>query len=424
MPEQVPETDVMVGEVTYETHEGERATCLADYQCEVCDEVGHHHEDYHPFCRHCDERADHGESQHRCHECGEQMRYCGYCSDCDNQSCCCTCRDEDEEGDQDGERIHDYAWQPPTIWYHGLVSGEPISIGGRNRSGHAHSYPAPPDSQPYLGLEIECEGIEGSPFDIAEVWNASELGWSKSDGSLRHGVECVSYPVTYARLEHDDMLPGVLRSMKLAGARAWEPGNCGLHIHVSRPAFAGKSHQWRFAAAHEAMAAVLQQMSGRDGNEGYCSWERTDRQEYILDAFGMPILDAYGRRQIRVVKQGPTKLIAGKIQSMDRYVSVNVTAGTIELRYWRGSMAASHVLGAAALEDGLFQWTRSMRVQEVRTHITQATADGVWVAFQRWAVENLPALQVKRIVKLANKRGVKTLTALVRAAYAAEGGDS
>jgi hypothetical protein len=417
------------------------------HPCDVCGGNGHSDED-HRWCEACDEYVPNG------HE--------GLCDDCGCHVGDCQC---DEDGEvEDGENIHNYNYQPGIIRYEGMVNGERTTAAQVGLNHVAHRYPEPPDTQRYLGLEVECEGVEGTPREIAQAWNSFDLGWSKSDGSLRHGVECVTHPVTYERLEADGSLSDAIKAMRRAGGRAWEPGNCGLHIHISRPSFNGKSHQWRFAAAHEAMSVELRKMSGRvrrdsyDSGEGYCKWEGSTARELHRNGTAV-YLPADERQQEREaaatvryasyaeedadyerrraerdnrrrswvhVPQKATKIVAGKQVVGDRYVSVNVTEGTIELRFWRGSLAPEHVLGAAAMVDGIAQWTHTMSVQEVRAVITRKSATGAkggslaWRAFQAWAQENLPAQQCERIVTLAVRRKVPVAAGLVRAAHAAK----
>lgn len=386
------------------------------HPCEVCAEAGHD-VDEHDFCEHCDE---HVADDHRCTcYCGRLREECGYCDGCDEPRCECDCNAED------GEYVHDWDYQPEEILWYGMVDGKHTTSQTQGRDA-AHAYRAPHDTQPYLGIEVETEAMGCSPRDIAEIWTDNGMGWCKTDGSLSsQGVECVSFPHTYERLE-GGTLETVLVRMKRIGARSWEPGHCGLHIHVSRPSFSGKPHQWRFAAAHEAMSKELRTMSGRGGEEGYCKWDSTTYMQKPVEELTAAERDywhKFGDRPYVTVKATAKKIIAGKQQNEDRYVSVNVTKGTIELRFWRGSLTPTHVLGAAALADGIQQWTRDMSVPTVRRDLTGSHAKA-WEAFQAWAAEHLPTKQVKRIYALASRRDVPVLPALIEAAAAAEGGDA
>jgi hypothetical protein len=245
-----------------------------------------------------------------------------------------------------------------------------------------HSYPPAPTSEAYLGLEIEVEAVGCDANDIAETWNASDLGWSKHDGSLSDGVELVSHPTTFERLASSD-IARVIGDVNAMGGRAWDPGTCGLHIHVSRKAFADKAHLWRFAAAHQRMSETLQALAGR-GNVTYSSWPeyRSDRD---LSR------DPYGPVQA-------TKVIAGKAYSSERYVAINLlNSGTVELRYWRGTTLAVGVLGAAAVESALFYWTRDLSVRDI------ASGRMTWERFLAWAQANRPA-EYEAILALADLR--------------------
>ena len=149
-------------------------------------------------------------------------------------------------------------------------------------------------------------------------------------------------------------------------------------------------------------------MAGRNGEEGYCKWDgisltMVPRSEWTLAQERSYAWD--GEPPWASAPHKATKVIAGKQDNDNRYVSVNVTSVTIELRFWRGSLSPTHVLGAAALADGIQRWTRDMRVPTVRRDLTGSQAKA-WEAFQTWAVDNLPFGQLKRIAKLAVKRGV------------------
>ena len=167
-------------------------------------------------------------------------------------------------------------------------------------------------------------------------------------------------------------------------------------------------------------------MAGRNGEEGYCKWDGISHGMVPRSEWTCVQEQRYERYEERPYRDTPrkaTKVIAGKQENEDRYVSVNVTSGTIELRFWRGSLSSTHVLGAAALADGIQRWTRDMRVPTVRRDLTGSQAKA-WEAFQGWAIDNLPISQVQRIVKLATKRGEPAQPALGSAAGAAEGGEA
>ena len=373
----------------------------ADHVCAVCGGTGHD-VGSHPYCNYCDANTVHDSDDHRCSNCGDRMAYHDYCDYCEETTCGC-----DHGHDYEAMGIQEYNWKPDTIDFHGDVETQYVT---RMRGG----YPAAPDAQTYLGLEVECEGVHCGPGELAQVWNDSGLGWVATDGSLTdEGVECKTAPATYGALERRLPLESTLVRLAKVGGRAWGPGHCGLHIHVNRKAFSGRAHAWRFAAAHEAMSTEFRTLSGRQGDESYCQWPkkadsvemkvaRQTRIEWFQTRYERAPTDSElsGYPEWQQDGKRATKVIAGKALNSDRYVNLNVCEKTIELRFWRGSLRPSHVLGACALADAMVEYTRGMRFPDVRAGIT-------WSKFQTWAAANLPSGQVTRIVNLATLRGVE-----------------
>lgn len=362
--------------------------------CDVCGTTTDTHSMDCVPCRSCSERVNYYDRCETCHHC-ESCCLCSYCESCDSRyrysdsmcgecgycESCCDC-------DQDSGLIHDYSYTPDEITFHSL--GEDGQLRRQYSSSRA------PDGATYLGLEIETEAVHGDPETIAEIWSEySSFGYAKHDGSLSDGVECVTHPYTYAALRSAG-LDRTLAQMAKAGARAWGTGTCGLHIHVSRRAFAHRSHMWRFARALDALQTELIKLAGRNSDE-WATW-RTDRPDTIRDVdyvTGRPIWRTYygGRPPA-------TKIVAGKAESGTRYRAINLeNRHTIELRFWRGSLNPIHVLGAAAVTDALVEWTRQMPFRQVRQGLK-------WLDFMLWAQDHLPSQQYDDITALATRRGL------------------
>ena len=252
--------------------------------------------------------------------------------------------------------------------------------------GRADRYPSAPDREPYLGLEIEVECYACSASQLIEPWDTRNLGWVGSDGSLSDGVEAKTYPTTYSRLESDGHLAAALRDMKNAGGRAWRTQTCGLHIHISRKAFKSIAHQWRFLTAQEEMLSICQTLAGR-GSVQYSTWpgDPDDPDHIYPDHL----------KASRVLRHETTQ--------SERYVALNLqNASTIELRYWRGSLAEHHVMGACAFVDALYRWTGALTLKTM----PRGGGDAMWAKFTAWCSDNLSDVQTGRIMTLASKRGV------------------
>ena len=352
--------------------------CSESRRCECCHDCGNQ---YCTCCGTCGRDRDSGDCE-CCSECGSSENH--YCSDCDGYTCNDSC-------DCNSGPILSYGHNPDEVEFRS--HNDTIEL--RCYSG---DYPDAPDDMPYLGLEIECEAAHCNAGDVAKMWQDSGLGWSSYDGSLSDGAECKTHPSTYAYLR-DSNLASTLTKMGDLGARAWGYSSCGLHIHISRKAFASKSHQWRFAHLHVAcLQNELIVLAGRKGVTHYCQFpHETNNETHLMDGRGNYVRDA-DNNYVRV-KEMPTGVIAGKHAKMGRSVAVNVEEKTLEMRYWKGSLNPKSVLGAAAVEDGLIQYTRNMPFAVIRDNPT-------WDDFTLWAKDNLDQQQNTHIRDLCQARGV------------------
>jgi hypothetical protein len=320
--------------------------------CETCGACYQRVEDVCSSCRACDSCCD----CLRCDNCGDRVAGC--CGDCYRcEDCGCSCG---------SEFLSSWNHVPECVPFYGDKATVLPSRYG--------NWPDAPDDQPYLGLEIETEAVHGSTSDIARVWVESNLGVAKTDGSLDDGVECVTYPHTYHALR-ETIIAETLGALHGEGARAWDTGTCGLHTHISRRAFKGRSHQWRFCAVIGRLENDLVRLGGR-GSTSYATWD-TD-SDYT-----------------------PTRVIAGKANQYNRYQAINLqNSATIELRFWRGSIQPLTILGVAAVVDALVRWTRDMSLPEIRDSVS-------FGSFYEWVTANLDADQVNHITQLCEARRVR-----------------
>lgn len=350
-------------------------------RCDVCNYVDGQHSSDCVECRDCGDRVD--RFADRCSTCRSCFNccscyYCPACEDryrhsdamcgsCDYCNSCCECSDNGP--------IHDYNYSPDEITFH--------AVGADGRIKTKYTASRAPDAATYLGLEIETEAVHGDPESIAQIWVDSPFGYAKHDGSLSDGVECVTHPYTYQALRVND-LGATLARLAKSGARAWGTNTCGLHIHVSRRAFAHRSHMWRFVRALDSLQNELIQLAGRHSTE-WAPWA-TDSPDYH---------GRYGYSD----RPRATKVVAGKATNGTRYRAINMAnRHTIELRFWRGSLNPIHVLGAAAVTDALVEWTRTMTFRTVRQGLT-------WSDFYMWAADHMTGQQFDDITALAVRRG-------------------
>lgn len=185
-------------------------SCVAShcYTCERCDSYLYRSLSRNwagrTVCQRCYEDG------YTCDDCGEE------CFGSDDHECPASDDDDydsDDERDGASDYIHNYSYRPARM----------IFLGN-------------PKDDIYLGVELEVEvPRQHSRGDLADDVGSAMSGFAylKSDGSLTNGFEIVTHP---ASLDvHKEEWPRLFYSKSFVKKlRSWDPGTCGLHVHISR----------------------------------------------------------------------------------------------------------------------------------------------------------------------------------------------
>ena len=200
---------------------------------------------------------------------------------------------------------------------------------------HAHkgsfSFKALPDElypSYYRGfeLELEVDDIDDVPKDVLEEY--SDLFMYEEDGSLDEGFEIISHPMSKLYWEHvgSRCLRNLLRDLKDSGVNksSWDNGRCGLHIHWNRTEWSIEAQRnlVKFITNYDDFIAMV---SGREDFD-YC-------RIGDLSDYDMKYCENYSR-----------------------YLAVNFTANTIELRFPRGTLDVSKVEGTMLFCEALLKY--------------------------------------------------------------------
>lgn len=275
----------------------------------------------------CDRCRD--RNYHTCYECDETIPDGEYC-DCEDDSGGCTCSSctgdyDDDESDSYGV-VFGYDYKPVPV-FHG-------------------------EGPLYLGLELEVEASYLSRDDCTLIARNAldELGYLKSDGSLTHGFEIVTHPMSH-EYAASSFPWGMLDQLARSGASADD--TAGLHVHVSRDAFAGPAHVYRWLKLiyrnEDNVTAIARRRS-----EQWAPFSASDR-ENVKDY-------AKGSRYA------------------DRYAAVNVTNdATFELRVFASSLDKREVLAALDLAAASVEYTRTLTVADIARR-----GGWNWDAFTTW----------------------------------------
>ena len=295
-------------------------------------------ENYSYYCENCCESSSENTSyvgdDPYCNDCFSDN--CYYCDDCDesyHNDYPCDCRESNPvegkccRGYRASGTIHDYSCKPAPIF--------------KGVSKH----------KMYLGFELETEMRrvdDGSLFASSALQGTAYL---KHDGSISSGFEIVTHPHTHQQYrENSTLLWDTIETLrKDYDARSWDTDTCGLHIHLSRDGFSSGAHMHRFIAFVYKNAPHMMKFAGRKSRFARFN------DVYTFDEYDRPVFS-----------------IKHKVGSPDRnhterYSAVNTqNPNTIELRFFRGTMKASGVLSALDLAQAMVEYTRELRLDDVK----------------------------------------------------------
>lgn len=126
--------------------------------------------------------------------------------------------------------------------------GRGLAINWETAGGQIHNYSLKPSNWPmfkmpwentlYLGMEWE---LNFQPHKWEKINNITDCHihgtyiW-KNDSSIGHGAELVLAPRTLQSY-HTINLQGLCNDLHAAGARGYNAGTCGIHVHVNKDGF-------------------------------------------------------------------------------------------------------------------------------------------------------------------------------------------
>ena len=328
--------------------------------CETC------RSDYGVWCDNCEEHySDRVSTQTAC---DSDYTYCDDCAG-NNWNWCDSCEEwwvdqcRCDDSDRAEDLVHNYSYKPDPIF-------------------RLDNYDTSEESNRlWFGVELECE-VSNDIRDAAI--KASGLGdyfYLKSDSSIRQpGFEIVSHPYSfeYWNTDTNKFLDYVEDIRVRNHARAWDAeSSCGLHIHISRSGFTSGAHAHRFLALIYDNAQPMSKIGGRKGSQ-YAKFSDI----YKFDEYGKPYKAIYDKLHTR---------------NTDRYSAVNtLNQHTLELRWFRGTMARSGILASIQLAHASVEYTRYLTVANVREGALR------WDKFSGYVIEHRDiypdlALKIERL---------------------------
>ena len=239
------------------------------YECDQCGEIfcyEHFHADI-DTCTNCAYTCP------DCHEVVSPDELCG-CAVC-GDTVCSNCIHYVNEG----ESLCGYCFRNPTfVNFDDYKDNQKVL--DYNFSPEWSFTKQPWENTLYLGIELEIElndSKQETCFEIAkDCFPESDFIW-KHDGSLNNGMEFVLSPHTFQsirKLKFRDFLKKLIN----AGVKSWDPGTCGLHVHVNQEALPKNAHK-KLRRFFEKNEYKIRKLSGRCAKnfDNWCGIYRNDK---------------------------------------------------------------------------------------------------------------------------------------------------
>ncbi|MFC9249903.1 hypothetical protein [Amycolatopsis thailandensis] len=290
--------------------------------CGICVEAYHQCDGCSLFDEYSTAAENSDITQTFCYPCGRDHGYyeCRSCESLINHGDYCATHIDNAAYDS----IHSYDFKPEPI-FHG--------IGPR-----------------YLGMELEINVPRGELASCVDDATEAlgELGYLKEDGSIARGFELVTHPMSY-RWALDSFPWQLLSDLHAKGCTG---DGIGLHVHISRAAFADSFHIYRWMKFVYRNASDVQRLARR-----YSSYAAFDDRERVL------VKETCKGERI------PPRTLAINTQPED----------TLELRVFASSLDAGEVQAALAFADASVGYTRDLTISD----LAQRGAWN-WNSFTQW----------------------------------------
>jgi len=174
------------------------------------------------------------------------------------------------------------------------------------------------DNDVTLGWELEVEAKDSgiSPRHMArDITPEDGYCYFKSDGSINNGFEIVSHPMTEKWIKKNKKrINGMLDKLTNADYRSYKTSTCGMHVHIGKDGFS-TWHLYRFMKFFYENQKFILLISQRK--------EEKLKQWSALEDFN----------RTRVLHYAKKKMGGG-----NRYVAINLTRHTAEVRIFRGTL--------------------------------------------------------------------------------------
>lgn len=206
----------------------------------------------------------------------------------------------------------------------------------------------------FFGVELEVGNTKGRIENedmVKKLFKVfKNFAYYKRDGSVPGGFEIVTHPFSWVWYrENRKMFEAALELLRKNGFRSYEPGMCGIHVHMSRKAFTDV-HLFKFLKFFFENHDFMYIISQRDdySTRRSCQWgRRRDRKD-----------------QKTLLKKTKEK---GTGVHGNRFTAVNLESpGTYEVRIFRGTLKASSFMKNVEFCKAAYDFTDSSGISHIK----------------------------------------------------------
>jgi hypothetical protein len=215
----------------------------------------------------------------------------------------------------------------------------------------------------WLGIELEVEAKDSQgKCDGLGVLKQPKWCFAKHDGSLSsYGWELVTQPISrklWLQQRPKKTPVGaffkLIDELRKMGYTSHTSGRCGLHIHVSWPAFEGIQIRRNINAG---------QIARRQLRRKHLYWFAKLINGALFQRLSQRDKETCGQWARQVDVKAATFHTIGYQDT--RYIATNITANTLEVRIFRGNMREDRVRKAIEAVIAAVEFTRNVDYKEV-----------------------------------------------------------
>ena len=231
-----------------------------------------------------------------------------------------------------------------------------------------------------IGIELE---VEFSDEDNLNEFTTTQRNWfyTERDGSLGcNGCEIITIPLLPSDAKARKVWQPLCKTLQCLGAKSWDTGRCGLHVHIGREILGETDSEKRdtlgkilyFYETYLNSSAIATKVFGRER----CYHEQNIGNSEILKAVRLLGSDVL---KLPAVGDNVKRSILETARNLNRYAVINLkNSNTIEFRKGRGSLSVDRIQAIVTICEACCLYCRS-------TEIGNLSADG----FREWIRHNI-----------------------------------